>query len=147
LLARDRAESACCALARLASLGRQEAKEVCARLTAALSKLDGQLKHCAAALTALNASRRAERDLLDERVWWFSARSEETHDGFVKHLGADTAIDEVTRKRKRAVSFDELFRFDLGLATDAEVAFISTQKKSNPELARALAAMEDAERA
>jgi hypothetical protein len=147
LLARDRAESVCRALTQLAGLGRQEAAEICSRLKGALDQLDAQTKHCAAALTALNSARRAERDLLDEQVWWFCLKCEEQHDGLVKALGSDTAIDEVTKKRRRPVSFDELFRYDLGLSTDAEAAFIAAQKKSNPELARALAAMEEGERA
>lgn len=160
LLARDRAESAVCAVGRLAALGRSEATPIHERLTAALKKLDAQTKSLAAALTALNASRRTERDLLDPdsrtQAWWFSHRADAQDDGLVKALGSDdaaltgaeaAAAKEVLKPRKRAVSFDELFRFDLGLTTDAESAFIAAQKKSNPELARALAAMEEGERA
>jgi hypothetical protein len=159
LLARDRAESAICALERLSTLGRADATSIHQRLKAALSKIDGQLKSRAAALTAVNASRRAERELLDPEVrttaWWFSARCEEKDDGLVKALGGDGALDgkfaavskEVTKPRKRAVGFDELFRFDLGLATDAERATIAAQKKASPDFAKALAAMEEGERA
>ncbi|MBL8953883.1 MAG: hypothetical protein JNK82_24110 [Myxococcaceae bacterium] len=160
LLARDRAESAVCALQHLAKLGRPDATPIHTRLTAALTKLDVQTKSLAVALTALNASRRTERDLLDGEfrtaAWWFSHRAETSDDGLVRALGSDdaklagpeaAAAEEVLKPRKRAVSFDELFRYDLGLATDAEQAFIAQQKKVNPELARALAAMEEGERA
>jgi len=160
LLARDRAESAVCALQHLSMLGRPEAANLHSRLTAALTKLDAKTKSLAAALTALNASRRSERDLLDpdfrSAAWWFSHRADAAEDGLVKALGSEdaklsgpeaAASQEVLKPRKRAVSFDELFRYDLGLATDAEEAFIAAQKKSNPELARALAAMEEGERA
>jgi hypothetical protein len=161
LYARDRAESAMCALDRMSRLGRPEATQVHGRLTAALSKLDADTKFLAAALTALNASRRTERDLLDPEyrapAWWFSHRADAAEDGLVQALGSDDAARlsgaeaavsrEVEKPRKRAVSFDELFRFDLGLASDAEVAFIATQRKANPDFARALAAMEEGERA
>lgn len=161
LLARDRAESAVCALQRLTGLGRSDATPIHERLKAALKKLDADTKYLAAALTALNASRRTERDLLDPEVraqaWWFSHRADAAEDGLVKALGSDDATNlkgaeaavskEVSKPRKRPVGFDELFRFDLGLATDAEQAFIAAQKKANPDLARALAAMEEGERA
>jgi hypothetical protein len=159
LLARDRAESAVCALERLSQLGRPEANTICTRLKAALTKMDAKLKSRAAALTAINASRRAERDLLDPEVrgnaWWFNLRCEPKDDGLVKALGGDGALDaafqtvsnEVTKPRKRAVGFDELFRYDLGLATDAERATIAAQKKLSPDFAKALAAMEEGERA
>ncbi len=160
LLARDRAESAVCALQHLSKLGRPEATSIHTRLQAALTKLDANTKSLAAALTALNASRRTERDLLDPdfraAAWWFSHRADAADDGLVKALGSEdakltgaeaSAASDVLKPRKRPVSFDELFRFDLGLATDAEEAFIAAQKKSNPELARALAAMEEGERA
>lgn len=160
LLARDRAESAVHALGRLSMLGRSDATSLHQRLTAALKAVDAQTKSLAAALTALNASRRTERDLLDSEcrdgAWWFSARCDAQYDDLVKLLGEEDAAltgaeadaaKEVLKPRKRAVSFDELFRYDLGLATDAEAAIIASQKKTNPELARALAAMEEGERA
>jgi hypothetical protein len=156
LLARDRAESAVHALGRLSMLGRSDATSLHQRLTAALKAVDTQTKSLAAALTALNASRRTERDLLDSEcrdgAWWFSARCDAQYDDLVKLLGEEDAAltgaeadaaKEVLKPRKRAVSFDELFRFDLGLATDAEAAIIASQKKSNHELA----AMEEGERA
>ncbi|MBK7860639.1 MAG: hypothetical protein IPJ65_18970 [Archangiaceae bacterium] len=161
LLARDRAESARCALDRLIRLGRTDATPVHARLAAALEQLDADTKYLAAALTALNASRRTERDLLDPEVrahaWWFSARADAHEDGLVKALGSDDSSGlsgaeaavskEVGKPRKRPASFDELFRFDLGLATDAEGALIAAQKKVSPDFAKALAAMEEGERA
>jgi hypothetical protein len=159
LLARDRAESACRALHRLSELGRKEAASIHQRLVAALSKIDGHLQSRAAALTAVNASRRAERDLLDpelrSQAWWFSLRCDLKDDGLVKALGGEGTLDgkfaevskEVTKPRKRAVGFDELFRYDLGLATDAERATVSAQKKASPDFAKALAAMEEGERA
>src|SRR6185436_7420545 len=65
LLARDRAESALSALQRLKASGRAGASQVHERLAAALKEVDAATKFLAAALTALNASRRTERDLLD----------------------------------------------------------------------------------
>jgi hypothetical protein len=161
LFARDRMESALCAVELLAGQGRKDAAELHARLKAAVAKVDKALAHRAAWLTPLNADRRHEAEILDPEVrstaWWFSARSSAVDDRLVAALGgegdrklegAEAAADaEVKRARKRPVSFDELFRFDLGVASPAEKASIAAQSRANPDFARAMAAMAEGDRA
>lgn len=161
LFARDRMESALCAVQHLAQQGRKDAAEIHTRLSAAVQKIDKALTHRAAWLTPLNAGRRAEAGMLDpdarSKAWWFTARSETRDDGLVAALGGEgetplageeaSAHAEVTRERRRPVSYDELFRFDLGLASPAERASIAAQSKANPEFARAMAALAEGERA
>lgn len=161
LFARDRMESALCAVQRLAGQGRKDAAELHARLSVAVRAVDKALAHRAAWLTPLNADRRNEAAILDPearlKAWWFTARNEPGDDGLVSALGgeggrplsgAEAAADaEVKRARKRPVSFEELFRFDLGVASPAEKASIAAQSKANPDFAKALAAMAEGERA
>ena len=161
LFARDRMESALCAVQHLAQQGRKDAAELHARLSAAVLTVDKALAPRAAWLTPLNAGRRAEAGMLDPearlKAWWFTARSETPDDGLVAALGGEggRALDgaeakvhaEVTRARRRAVSYDELFRYDLGLASPAERASIAAQSKENPDFARAMAALVEGERA
>ena len=161
LFARDRMESALCAVQHLAGQGRKDAAELHARLSAAVRAVDKALAHRAAWLTPLNADRRAEAAILDPearlKAWWFTARNEPRDDGLVAALGgegdrklagAEAAVDtEVKRARKRPVSFDELFRFDLGVASPAEKASIAAQSRANPDFAKAIAAMAEGERA
>jgi len=159
LFARDRLESALCSLERLGKRGRQDAGAIFSRLRAAIDAADSKLKHKAKWLSALNAERRAEAGLLDdshrERAWWFFAFSAESDDLLVKHLGEGGPLNgaeaevhrEVTKKRSRTVGFDELFRYDLGLASPAEQSLIEAQARKDPELRKALAAMRDAESA
>ncbi len=159
LFARDRLESALCSLERLGKNGRHDAGTIHARLKGAVDAADGRLKHKARWLSALNPERRAEAALLDDghkaRAWWFCERCAEADDGLVRALGEGgqltgeeaAAHREVTKKRSRQVGFDELFRYDLGLASGAEQALIEAQAKKDPELRRALAAMRDAEAA
>ncbi|GEM_PF-1922313 len=161
LFARDRMESALCAVQHLAQQGRKDAAEIHARLSAAVQKIDKALAHRAAWLTPLNAGRRAEAGMLDpearSKAWWFTARSETSDDGLVAALGGEgerafsgaeaEAHRDVTQERRRPVSYDELFRYDLGLASPAERASIAAASKSNPEFARAMAALAEGERA
>jgi hypothetical protein len=58
-----------------------------------------------------------------------------------------SANTEVTRSRGRQVSFDDLLRFDLGLASPGEKEVIRLQADADPELKLSLAAMEAAEAA
>jgi hypothetical protein len=161
LFARDRMESCLCAVQQLADLGRKEAAEIHGRLSAAVREIDQAIAHRAIWLTALNAGRRAEAGMLDpearSKAWWFTARNESSDDGLVAALGGegDRLLEgaeaqvhaEVTRERRRPVSFDELFRYDLGLASPAERASIAAQSKANPDFARAMAALAEGERA
>ncbi len=161
LFARDRMESALCAVQHLAEQGRTDAAELHARLSVAVRKVDSALAHRAAWLTHLNSGRRAEAGMLDPearlKAWWFTVRNETSDDGLVAALGGegDRVLEgpeasvhaEVTRERRRAVSYDELFRYDLGIASPAERAFITSQSKANPDFARAMAALAEGERA
>ncbi len=160
LFARDRLESALAALERLDQNGRKDAGALRARLQRAVDAADQRLKHRARWLSALNPERRAEAALLDHRcrarAWWFSERCAEGDDGLVRALGEGgegltgpeaAAHREVTQRRSRKVGFDELFRYDLGLASPAEQALIEAQAKKDPELRKAIAAMRDAEAA
>lgn len=161
LFARDRMESALCAVQLLAQQGRTDAAAIHARLSAAVAKVDQALAHRAAWLTPLNEGRRAEAGMLDPdartKAWWFTARSESTDDGLVAALGGEgdavlagaeaRAHATVTKERRRPVSYDELFRYDLGLSSPAERASIEAQRKTNPEFAKAMAALAEGERA
>lgn len=161
LSARDRLESALVALSRLGALGRKDAGEVLSRLAPKVAALDQKGKKSARALTALNPARREEVALLDAsvraRAWWYGELDSREHDGLVRALGgegeapkgaAERAVNALLEQRhRRRVTDDELFRYDLGIASPAEVAIIERQAKEDPELARALAAMADAERA
>jgi hypothetical protein len=160
LSARDRLESALVALKRLGGSGRKDAAELLGRLSAKVDAIDQKGRRGARALTALNPARREEVALLDAsvraRAWWYGELDSREHDGLVRALGgegeppkgaAERAVSELLEQRhRRPVSQDELFRYDLGIATPAEVAIIERQAKEDPELARALAAMADAER-
>lgn len=161
LFARDRMESCLCAMQHLSQQGRKDAAELHARLSAAVLIVDKALAHRAAWLTTLNVGRRAEASMLDPearlKAWWFTARCEAPDDGLVAALGGegDRAFDgaearahaDVTRERKRPVSYDELFRYDLGIASAAERASIAAQSKANPDFARAMAALVEGDRA
>jgi hypothetical protein len=161
LQARDRLESALVALEALGGTGRGDAKSLATRLRAAIGKVDQDCRAGVASLTALNTARRAEAALLDGefrgQAWWFSERTGIDDDQLVKVLGGEvkgsmpaefkSANTEVTRKRGRPVNFDDLLRFDLGLASPAEKEVIRLQADADPELKLSLAAMDAAEAA
>lgn len=159
LFARDRLESALCSLERLGKLGRQDASTIHSKIRKQVDAADDRLKHRARWLSGLNGDRRSEAQLLDDscrtKAWWFAAHCSPGDDELVKHLGeggpltgAEAAVHrEVTKKRTRQIGFDELFRYDLGLASPAETAMIEAQAKKDPELRKAIAAMRDAEAA
>lgn len=157
LQARDRAESAVVALE---ALGRPDARALAARIRGALQQVDRTCRAMVMSFTALNQTRRTEAALLDTEyrgaAWWYSERTSIEDDAVVGVLGGERGSlnDEVRgadkivrRKRGRSVGFDELFRFDLGLATPAEKEVIRRQADADPELKLALAAMEAAESA
>lgn len=158
LQARDRLESA---LVALESMGRTDAKALCTRLRDAVRGVDKRCRGTVVSLTALNETRRAEAALLDgefrQNAWWFSERTGIDDDQLVQILGGEakgsvpadlkSASATVTRKRGRPVSFDDLMKFDLGLATPAETEVMRLQADADPELKLALAAMDAAEAA
>lgn len=155
LLARDRLESARIAVARMASLGVGGAKTVAGRLEKELNTADALGRRCCTRLTALNSERRHELSLLDpehrDPAWWLSEKSGIEHDVVVKVLGGEArgslspvqqaAHELVMQKRSRRFSFDELMRYDLGLASQAERVAIERAAKEDPELKLALEAM------
>jgi len=152
LMARDRLESA---LVALETAPREDAKALGARIRQQLTPVDAIGRRGVASLTALNTERRAEAGLLDARcrpqAWWLTERSGIEDDGLVKVLSgeakgslgpAEREADRTVRaKRPRSASFDELFRFDLGLSTPAETTVIRSQAEQDPELKLVLAAM------
>lgn len=161
LHARDRLESALVALETLGAKGRGDAKLLAERLRRAVDDVDAACRPTAPSLSALNGHRRGEAALLDgahrARAWWFSERSGIDDDALVQVLGGEIkgrlppaekrADGIVTRKRARRVSYDELFRFDLGLATTAEAEVLKRQADEDAELKLVMAAMQEGERA
>lgn len=157
LMARDRLESARFSLERMATKGRPGATVVLGRLNQELAAADELGRRCCTRLTALNADRRDELAILDtERraaAWWLSEKSGLEHDLVVKVLGgeargslpkgAQAAHELVMQKRTRQFGFDELFRFDLGMASNADADAIRKAAESDPELMLALKAMEE----
>jgi hypothetical protein len=157
LMARDRLESARFAVERMRRGNRPGASVAHERLERELAAADELGRRCCTRLTALNADRRDELALLDpERraaAWWLSEKSGLEHDLVVKVLGgeargslpkgAQAAHDLVMQKRTRRFSYDELFRFDLGLASPAELDAVRKAAEDDPELKLALKAMEE----
>jgi hypothetical protein len=161
LQARDRLESALVALEALAGTGRKDAQTLAARLRTAVGGVDKVCRAGVASLTALNGARRAEAALIDPefrgQAWWYSERTGIDDDQLVQVLGGEvkgsmpaefkSVNSEVSRKRGRPVSFDDLLRFDLGLASPGEKEVIRLQADADPELKLSLAAMDAAEAA
>ncbi|MCC6332913.1 MAG: hypothetical protein IT380_02870 [Myxococcales bacterium] len=161
LHARDRLESSLVALEALASNGRGDARVLFERLRRAVEDVDSACRPSAPALSALNGRRRTEAALLDvahrARAWWYVVRSGIEDDALVQVLGGEAkgrlppaekrADGVVTRTRVRRISYDELFRFDLGLATTVEAEVLRRQAAEDAELKRVMAAMEEGERA
>lgn len=158
LQARDRLESA---LVALEAMARADAKAMVTRLRTAIARVDRKCRPAVASFTSLNGTRRAEAALLDTQfraaAWWYSERTGIEDDQLVQVLGGEAkgsvpedlrvASKVVGRKRSRPVSYDDLLRFDLGLASPAEREVIRRQADADPELKLALAAMEAAESA
>jgi hypothetical protein len=156
LMARDRLESARCAVERMAGRGRPGAQVTLQRLTDEFTLADEKARRCTTRLTALNADRREEVAILDPHqraaAWWVSEKSGLEHDLVVQVLGgeargslsqgAQAAHTLVMKKRSRRFSFDELLRFDLGLASATEREAIRKAAEHDAELMMALKAME-----
>ena len=152
LMARDRLEST---LVALEASGRDDARALFISIREQLAPVDVAARRQVASLTALNTERRAEAGLLDAKcrsiAWWLTERSGIEDDGLVKVLGgeakgtlgpAERRADQTVRARRpRSASFDELFRFDLGLSTPAEATVIRSQAEQDPELKLVMAAM------
>lgn len=161
LCSRDRFESALVALETLAARGRGDARVLSERLRRAITDVDGSVRKAITSLTALNEGRRAEAQLLDTapraQAWWFSERSGPEDDLVVKVLGGEaagtlppalkSAHRVVTGKHERRITWDELFRFDMGLASPAEAAAIRSQASRDDEMKKILVALEQGERA
>ncbi|MBL8922891.1 MAG: hypothetical protein JNJ54_28845 [Myxococcaceae bacterium] len=157
LMARDRLESARFAVERMKRSNKAGASVALERLEKELAAADERSRRCCTRLTALNADRRDELALLDpERraaAWWLSEKSGLEHDLVVRVLGgeargslpkgAQAAHDLVMQKRTRRFSYDELLRFDLGLASPAELEAVRKAAGDDPELKLALKAMEE----
>ncbi len=154
LAVRDRLESAVVALEALAR-AHDEARELATQLRAQVAKADGACRVYVERLTAINGWRRAEAALLDgafrTAAWWFSDRTGIEDDELVRILGGEVkgslstplqaASRQVTQRRSRPISSDELLRYDLGLASPAEREAISRRAENDPELKLALAAL------
>lgn len=154
LQARDRFESALCALEAMPP-AKQAARALASSLREAVSKIDRQCRGAVVSLTALNAQRREEAALLDAThratAWWYSERTGIEDDGLIPVLGGTSRGSlppeltgpnrEVTRRRTRAITSDDLLKLDLGLATPGEQETIRIAAERDPELKLALAAM------
>ncbi len=161
LLARDRLESALVALEALAKAGRGDARVLAERLRPLAARIDAMCRKSGPSFTPLNTERRGEAQLLDEpyRVgaWWFVEKSGPEHDGLVATFGGvprstlgpaeQAAAREVDAPRDRPVTYDELFRFDLGLASPAEAAAIRREAERDAEMKTILSALDAGERA
>jgi hypothetical protein len=160
LQARDRFESALCALEAMPP-SKQAARDLAKSLRDAVSKVDRQCRSTVVSLTALNAQRREEAALLDAahraNAWWYSDRTGIEDDTLIPVLGGTTRGSippefagpnrEVTRRRTRSITTDDLMKMDLGLATAGEKEMIRIAAESDPELKLALAAMAAGEEA
>jgi hypothetical protein len=161
LLARDRLESALVALEALAKAGRGDAKVLAERLRPLAARIDGRCRKAGASFTPLNSERRFEAQLLDEAfrpaAWWFVEKNGPEHDGLIPTFGGiprgtlgpteRAAAETVDAPRARRVTFDELFRFDLGLASPAEAAAIRREAERDAEMKTILSALDAGERA
>lgn len=154
LQARDRFESALCALEAMPP-AKQAARELARALREAVRQVDRQCRGTVLSLTALNAQRREEAALLDAAhratAWWFSERTGIEDDALIPVLGGAARGSlpeefsgpnrEVTRRRMRSITSDDLLKMDLGLATPGEQETIRIAAERDPELKLALAAM------
>ncbi|WP_434388021.1 hypothetical protein [Melittangium boletus] len=170
LAARDRAESALRAIAAWESLHGAVSGELAERLNTvreAFGRLDGALAPKARWFIPLNTQRRAERDLLDAgerpRAWWFSARAE--CDDFLAvlhsrgerpgtHLRACPDclrdVDQsvlVDAPPKRHLSAEDLWRFDMGTLSAAELKWVDGHTEKCLECAQAIWALEEGDEA
>ncbi|WP_257454656.1 hypothetical protein [Archangium lipolyticum] len=169
LTARDRAESALRAISQWESLHGPLEGETARRLNSfreGLGRLDTALRPKARWFIPLNPQRRAERDVLDAaeraRAWWFSDRAE--CDDFMAALGnkperpsphlegcaacradlSSTASVEAPPKRQPLhLSEEELWRFDMGMMSASELAWVDRHTEDCLECAQAIWALEE----
>jgi hypothetical protein len=173
LNARDRAESASRAIAEWESLHGPLEGEAARRLKAfreGLGRLDTALRPKARWFIPLNPQRRAERDVLDAaeraRAWWFTERAE--CDDFMAALGnrperpsphlescprcredlSSTASVEAPPKREPLhLGEEELWRFDMGMMSASELAWVDRHTEDCLECAQAIWALEEGDEA
>ncbi|WNG24585.1 hypothetical protein F0U62_11535 [Cystobacter fuscus] len=170
LTARDRAESTLRAIARWEALHGALQGEPAARLKAlreGLERLDGAMSPRARWFIPLNSQRRAERDLLDAaeraRAWWFSARAE--CDDFLGALsprgdrpgahvqGCRECQEDLAKSApvdappKRHLSADDLWRFDMGTLSAAELRWVDGHTEKCLDCAQAIWALEEGDEA
>ncbi len=155
LMQRDRLESALASLEQLAKQGRADAGAVVQRLAGELKQADARAQRSVAGLTVLNTERRAEAALLDDtaraRAWWLTARATLADDALVKVLAGEArgSLEArerdvsalVSEPRTRHIGFDDLLRYDVGLASPAERIAIQTAGVRDAEMKQVLAAM------
>ena len=174
LAARDRAESAARALGEWESLHGPLEGEAAARLKAfreGLGRLDTALRPKARWFIPLNPQRRAERDVLDtaerERAWWFTDRAE--CDAFLAapgnspepqphpHLSScpdcradlsrTAAVEAPPKRHPEHLGEDELWRFDMGMMSAKELAWVDTHTQDCLDCAQAIWALEEGDEA
>jgi hypothetical protein len=164
LWSRDELESALVAAAQWSAL-HQDAPAIereRERLAAEVKALDRRLSAKARWLVALNEARRRERDLLDgaarAEAWWFTHRAEcdsllsalagsgpaHPHLGGCPECTADLlAAEAVDAPRLRHLDDDDLWRFDMAIASHGERAVVEAHAARCPECAQAMQALED----
>jgi hypothetical protein len=163
---RDALQSALAALERWLLLHGSPAKvaEPARRLGSAVGELDRRMAHRARWLGALNDARRAEHQRLDEsrraEAWWFGARvecdpllaalagtaEEHPHLNTCAECRADLkAVQTVHAPRLRHLGDDELWRFDVGLASDGERSVVEAHAARCPDCAQAVQVLEEGE--
>ncbi|HEX8825362.1 MAG TPA: hypothetical protein VF794_35940 [Archangium sp.] len=174
LTARDRAESAARAIGEWESLHGPLEGETASRLKAfreGLGRLDAALRPKARWFIPLNPQRRAERDVLDAaeraQAWWFTDRAE--CDDFLAapgnqpeqpspHLAScpdcredlsRTATVEAPPKKRHPehLGEDELWRFDMGMMSAKELAWVDRHTQDCLDCAQAIWALEEGDAA
>jgi hypothetical protein len=134
------------------------------RLRSALVEVDARSSPRARWLGPLNATRRAERDLLDSEArggaWWFTARIE--CDALLGALAGGSATDAhlasciecrqdlaaaktVDARRLRHLGQEELWRLDMSAASQVERTLIETHASRCAECAQAIQALDEGE--
>ena len=170
LTARDRAESADRAIGQWESLHGTLEGEAAARLKSfrdGLGRLDNALRPKVRWFIPLNPQRREERDLLDTgertRAWWFTERAD--CDDFIAALGqrperpgphlqtcadcrADlTSTQAVEAPPRRHLDAEDLWRFDMGLMSAADLKWGDGHTEKCLECAQAIWALEEGDEA
>lgn len=136
------------------------------RLGEGLLRQDRALKLRARWLVSLNEWRREERDLLDpehrSNAWWFVERAD--CESLLPALAGELtraehlrtcpqcrddlqAVRGINARRERHLSEDELWRFDLGMFTQQERAYLERHIQSCGECAQAVSALDVGEEA